>query len=190
MNLLGVLPFARFLLQNVLTPGSIAVDGTTGNGHDTVFLAKLVGETGHVYGFDVQDQAIHQTNKRVKELGFPERVTLFHASHEQVATLIPPDQHPNIKAAIFNLGYLPGSDKTIVTKPESTITAIKKLLSIMPSGALIVLVIYHGHEEGKIEKTALESFVTDLDQTTVHVLRYEFINQVNDPPFIIAIEKR
>ena len=44
-----ILPYARILLEKAVSPGDIAIDATAGNGHDTLFLAKLVGENGHVY---------------------------------------------------------------------------------------------------------------------------------------------
>ncbi|KHF39696.1 class I SAM-dependent methyltransferase [Halalkalibacter okhensis] len=190
MNVLGVLPFARFLLENALEPGDYAVDGTVGNGHDTVFLANLVGENGRVYGFDIQPQAIEQATARVIEHQLLERVTLFQKGHEEVRSLIPETEHTKIKGAIFNLGYLPGGDKSIVTEATTTIASISALLDIMPKGGTIVLVIYHGHEGGKREKDALLSFLEQYDQRLAHVLKYEFINQANDPPFVVAVEKR
>lgn len=190
MKVLGVLPFARFLIENVLQPGDCAIDCTVGNGHDTVFLAKLVGENGHVFGFDIQAQAISSTTTRLNEEKLGDRVTLFQIGHEHVLDTIPKQSQSKIKAAIFNLGYLPGGDKTIVTKPTSTLAAISILLDLMPKGGTIVLVIYHGHEEGQIEKDHVLTFVEQIDQRMAHVLKYEFINQANNPPFVIAIEKR
>jgi hypothetical protein len=88
------------------------------------------------------------------------------------------------------LGYLPGSDKSVVTKPETTISAIQQLLEIMVPEGIIILVIYHGHTEGAIERDALMSYCQDIDQKKAHVLQYRFMNQQNNPPFIVAIEKR
>ncbi|ARK31786.1 class I SAM-dependent methyltransferase [Halalkalibacter krulwichiae] len=190
MKVLGVLPFARFLLENALKAGDIAVDCTIGNGHDTVYLASLVGDNGRVYGFDIQEQAIHSTTRRLQEHHLETRVELHHKGHEEVINAIPEMDHPKVKAAIFNLGYLPGGDKAIVTRASSTITAIKHLIELMPQGGTIVLVIYHGHEEGKEEKHHVLTYVEQLDQRFAHVLKYEFINQANNPPFVIAIEKR
>ncbi len=158
MNVLGVLPFARFLIENTLEPGDCAIDCTVGNGHDTVFLAKLVGENGHVYGFDIQAEAISSTTARLNEEKLNDRVTLFQIGHEHVLTTIPEQKQSKMKAAIFNLGYLPGGDKSIVTKPSSTVAAIRSLLAMMPKGGTIVLVIYHGHEEGQIEKDRVSYF--------------------------------
>mgnify|MGYP001233475182 CR=1 FL=1 len=190
MTLDGILPFARNLLGKAASNGDIAVDATMGNGHDTLFLANLVGSTGMVYAFDVQPDAVLNTKKRLEEHSLLDRAALFHKGHEQLHSCIPKGHHGKISAAIFNLGYLPGSDKTVVTKPDTTIEAISQLLPIMAQGGLIVLVIYHGHEKGKIERDHLLNYVAQLDQKDVHVLKYQFINQKNSPPFIIAIEKR
>ncbi|GAA3320280.1 hypothetical protein GCM10020331_030620 [Ectobacillus funiculus] len=67
MKLERILPFARTLLQMAVKDGSYAVDATIGNGHDTAFLAQLVGEAGKVFGFDIQEQAILNTQARLTE---------------------------------------------------------------------------------------------------------------------------
>lgn len=189
MKLEKILPFASRLLKDSLTPGDIAVDGTVGNGFDTVFLADLVGEEGHVYGFDIQQAAIDQTEKKLASEKVTERCTLFTAGHEQVTYRIPEKHHGQIKAAIFNLGYLPGGDKSIITHFETTISSVEQLLDIMAPGGMIVLVIYHGHPGGAEERDHLLEYAAALSQHRAHVLQYQFINQVNDPPFILAIEK-
>jgi len=189
MKLERILPFAKNLLQKAVKPGDIVVDATVGNGHDTVFLAEIVGENGKVYGFDVQEEAIVATKERLAEHDLSDRGILFHEGHEHLSTKIPTNDYGKITGAIFNLGYLPGSDKTIVTKPETTIAAIGQLLEIMSPGGIIVLVIYHGHEQGAIERDFLLQYCQQLDQKRAHVLQYQFINQQNNPPFIVAIEK-
>ncbi|MGE8078942.1 class I SAM-dependent methyltransferase [Peribacillus loiseleuriae] len=190
MKLMNILPFARFLLQTALESGDIAIDGTCGNGHDTAYLANLVGETGHVYGFDIQQEAIDNTKEKLRTENLLQQCTLIQTGHEHVKTYVSEQQYGQIKAAIFNLGYLPGGDKSIVTAAESTIAAIEQLLEIMAPKGVIVLVIYHGHEGGVIERDALLDYATSLPQDKAHVLQYGFINQVNHPPFIVAIEKR
>lgn len=190
MKLDRILPFAKVLLKKSVSEGDVVVDATVGNGHDTVFLAELVGETGKVYGFDVQEQAIATTKERLKQQDLLERVVLFQNGHEHLAASIPPGEHEKITGAVFNLGFLPGSDKTVVTQAETTIRAINQLLEIMASEGIIVLVIYHGHEGGAAERDALLKHCSQLDQKTAHVLQYQFINQQHNPPFIVAIEKK
>lgn len=185
MKLQRVLQYAQFLLKDTVETGDIVVDATAGNGYDTTFLAQLVGENGHVFAFDVQQQAIDSTNKRVNEAGVANRVSTILDGHENVAQYV---QKP-ISAAIFNLGYLPGSEHQIITKPNTTLQAIESLLNLLKVGGMIVLVIYYGHEGGKEERDQVIEYVSNLPQKKVHVLRYEFINQKNDPPFVIALEK-
>ncbi|WP_078544436.1 tRNA (mnm(5)s(2)U34)-methyltransferase [Litchfieldia alkalitelluris] len=190
MKLERILPYARKLLGLAVTSGDIVIDATVGNGHDTAFLASLVGENGHVYGFDIQNVAIINTEVKLMQENLLSQVTLLQKSHDQIKDYIPIELQGKVAAAIFNLGYLPGGDKGIVTKPDSTIDAIEQLLEIMKPEGIIVLVIYHGHEEGAYERDELLKYVANIDQKVAHVLNYRFINQVNNPPFIIAIEKR
>ncbi|MED4788473.1 class I SAM-dependent methyltransferase [Bacillus atrophaeus] len=189
MMLKKILPYSKELLQMAADKGSIVVDATMGNGHDTLFLAKLVGENGHVYAFDIQESALAATRERLGEEYVP-RVTLFHKSHDKIAESLPPEADGRVAAAIFNLGYLPGGDKSVTTHGASTIKAIEQLLAMMKEDGLIVLVVYHGHPEGKAEKEELLAYCRNIDQQTARVLSYGYLNQQNDPPFIIAIEKK
>lgn len=185
MKLTRVLNYAQFLLRDTVVSGDIVVDATAGNGHDAALLAELVGESGHVYAFDVQQQAVDSTTARLSELGYATRSTVILDGHERVAHYV---EEP-IKAAVFNLGYLPGADHTVVTKPSTTVLALEAILQQLVVGGIIVLVIYHGHPGGKEERDRVIDFTASLPQKHIQVLRYEFINQKNDPPFLIALEK-
>ena len=185
MKLQRVLQYAQSLLKDAIHEGDIAVDATAGNGHDTLFLAQLVGDEGYVYAFDVQKEAVDSTLHRLLDNALEHRALVLKDGHENVAKYV----SKPVAGAIFNLGYLPGSNHEIITKPNTTITAIESLLKLLKVGGIIVLVIYHGHEGGKDERDAVISYVSKLPQKYVHVLRYEFLNQQNDPPFVIALEK-
>lgn len=185
MKLQRVLQYAQSLLEMTIGEGEIAVDATAGNGHDTLFLANLVGDDGYVYSFDVQKQAVDATLHRLLDNALEHRALVLRDGHENVAKYITKP----VAGAIFNLGYLPGSDHDIITKPNTTIQALESLLKLLKVGGIIVLVIYHGHEGGKEERDEVIRFVSELPQKYIHVLRYEFLNQQNDPPFVIALEK-
>ena len=105
-----VLPFSKQLLQKVVNSGDVVIDATAGNGYDTLFLAELVGQTGHVYSFDVQEEAMTSTKAKLDDENI-HHVTLIHDGHQHVLNYV---KQP-ISAAIFNLGYLPGSDQSITT---------------------------------------------------------------------------
>lgn len=108
MKLERVLPFARTLLQTAVKEGDYAIDATLGNGHDTCFLAEIVGENGKVFGFDIQREAIESSATRLKEKGLEERTVLVHDSHDTLSSVLPEEAKGNVTGAIFNLGYLPG----------------------------------------------------------------------------------
>ncbi|MFC4558585.1 class I SAM-dependent methyltransferase [Virgibacillus kekensis] len=185
----GIINYSHYLLETAVTAGDTVIDATCGNGHDTTFLAKLVGETGHVYGFDIQDQAIENTKIRLAQSSLT-NASIIKDSHSNFIHHIPVDQLTKLGGAIFNLGYLPGSDKSIITRSESTILAIEGILSHLKRNGIVVLVVYYGHEGGTQEKEQLMRYTRQLDQKLFSVLYYGFINQKNNPPFILAIQKR
>lgn len=186
MKLERILPFTKTLIQQHTTNNSIVIDATCGNGNDTLFLAQEVPD-GKVYAFDIQDAAINNT--KAKTVAY-KNISVVKDSHANVKTHIPSEHHGHIDAAIFNLGYLPKGDKSIVTQANSTIVAIENIFDLLAPEGIIILVIYHGHEEGKVERDAILTFLQQFDQNKAHVLQYQFINQQNNPPFICAIEKR
>lgn len=178
--------FSHDLLREHVPSGGIAVDATAGNGYDTALLAELVGPQGQVYAFDIQRQALERTAERLEKLGFRDRVTLIEDGHQFLQRYVT----CGIDAAIFNLGYLPGGDKTIITRPDTTLQALRSAVAQLNQGGLVVLVIYTGHSGGRQELAAILDFVKELDGRTFNVLQYRFLNQPGQPPQVIAIKKR
>lgn len=174
------LEMAHDFLAQVITQEDIVVDATMGNGHDTLFLAKLAKQ---VYAFDIQEQALKQTSQRLQEAGFI-NVKLILQGHETVDQFV-----KEVKAAIFNLGYLPSADKSIITKPQTTIESLDKLCQMLVKGGRIAIMIYYGHEGGDIERDAVMDFVSQLPQQEYTATIYRTLNQINHPPFLVMIEK-
>ncbi|WP_461182418.1 tRNA 5-(aminomethyl)-2-thiouridylate-methyltransferase MnmM [Virgibacillus kimchii] len=189
MTLKGILKYAHYLLEETVEKGDTVIDATCGNGHDTVFLSRLVGEEGHVLAIDIQEQAIQSTKDRLVENRL-KNVSLIHDSHAYIGDYLQLEDEAKLGGAIFNLGYLPRSDKKVITESDSTITAVSSILYHLKQNRLVVIVVYHGHEGGEAEKKALLKYVTTLDQKKFAVLKYGFINQKNDPPFILAVQKK
>ena len=174
------LEMAHDFLAQVITQEDIVVDATMGNGYDTLFLARLAKQ---VYAFDIQEQALEKTSQRLLEAGFT-NVELILQGHETV------DQYVSeVKAAIFNLGYLPSADKSIITQPQTTIEALDKLCQLLGKGGRIAIMIYYGHEGGDIERDAVMDFVSQLPQQEYTATIYRTLNQINNPPFLVMIEK-
>lgn len=177
---------ARLFIRQRVEEGSIALDATMGNGHDTAFLADLVGSEGKVYSFDIQEIALENTRERLKNKNLLDRVELIKDSHENVDLYV----NGKIDLCIFNLGYLPDGDHSIITKPISTIKALKKVLELLNKNGILLVVLYYGHEGGLEEKDKVELFLKSLDQRQFDSLKFDFINQKNNPPVLIGVEKK
>ena len=174
------LEMAHDFLTQVIIKDDIVVDATMGNGHDTLFLAKLAKQ---VYAFDIQEQALEKTNQRLQAAGLT-NVQLILQGHETVDQFV-----SELKAAIFNLGYLPSADKSVITRPHTTIEALEKLCNRLVKGGRIAIMIYYGHEGGDLEKDAVLNYVSQLPQQEYTATIYRTLNQVNNPPFLVMIEK-
>lgn len=178
--MLKPLEMAHAFLAEILTKNDYALDATMGNGHDTVFLAKRAKE---VFAFDVQFEALQNTRNRADAEGL-DNVRLFWSGHQNINHYI-----LGCKVAIFNLGYLPNGDKSITTRYDTTIDAIEQVLNILSVGGRVSIVIYPGHEVGKLEKVEVLDYVSALDQNYFTVMLYEPLNQINTPPLLVMIEK-
>ena len=180
---------ARFLAADILLrtveAGDAVVDATMGNGHDTLFLCSLVGETGRVYAFDIQPDAVEATLTRLAEAGMADRAELFCTGHEHMAEKVPGP----IRAAVFNLGWLPGGDHGITTRTETTLRAVSQALELLLPLGVMVLCAYPGHEEGSREREALDRFFTNLPPREFNVLRHTFLNAGPGAPVCYAVQK-
>lgn len=163
----------------------IGVDATAGNGNDTLFLAKKLGKQGRVYAFDIQEEALAETDKLLKNHGLRDRVKLIHAGHERLGEFV---QTP-IDRMVFNLGYRPRGDKTIITLPETTIHALGEGLKLLSPQGLIVLTVYTGHPGGLKEWEELKSFLGQLSREEWNIVQLSFLNRYEKTPFNIGIER-
>ena len=184
-NMIDLLQLQKQFILNHLGEGDTAVDFTMGNGHDTEFLSKTVGENGHVYAFDVQQQAVDSTARNLAAAGCPSNYTLILDSHHRVKEYV----RGPIRAGMFNLGYLPGSDKSITTMRVTTMPAIEAAIDLLDHGGVLLVAVYPGHAEGDAEGKMLLDYFATLDR---HVICCTLIRILNSPtsPFFIFIEKK
>ncbi|MCR3955753.1 MAG: class I SAM-dependent methyltransferase [Gudongella sp.] len=178
--------FTEILMERFVSEGKVCVDGTVGNGHDACKLAGLVGESGFVYGFDIQAEAIVSSQTLIESRGLENRVRLIQDTHENMEIHVP-DQ---IDFIIYNLGYLPGGDKTIRTESNAIIKSMEKSLRIMKPGAVMLVTAYRGHQGGLDEYIAVKKYLRSLPQRSYNVFEFSFINQKNNPPITIGLEVR
>ncbi|WP_027087737.1 tRNA (mnm(5)s(2)U34)-methyltransferase [Cohnella panacarvi] len=190
---LSVLSQAQRYVTERVQGGEPVIDATTGNGVDTLFLAKLSGPRGAVFAFDVQAAALERTRARLANAASAgerlARVELLLAGHEEMNTLVPSEYHGRIAAIMFNLGYLPGADRRLTTKTDTTLIALVSALMLLRGGGLLTIVVYPGHEGGDAEASAVEQWASTIPPMIAQCVVYRF-PQKNASPYLIAIVKK
>ncbi len=189
MKHISLLNTAHDQIKNILHPGDIAIDATVGNGHDTVFLAKQIAPSGHVYGFDIQQAAIDSTLEKIRQAHISDCLTLIHASHADMSEKIPAELHGKIKAIMFNLGYLPGSDKSVITQTDSTLTALTVAAGILATNGIITLLAYPGHPGGDQETDQVKNWCGQLDAQQFKINTIYSTEHKDTAPRLFVIRK-
>ena len=184
--MIDLLEVEKSLVTPHIVSGGTAVDFTMGNGHDTVFLSKTVGETGKVYAFDIQQRAIESTENNLIKSGCAKNWQLILASHDRAPEFV---KEP-IKAGIFNLGYLPGSgNKELTTQRKTTLPAVKNAVSMLGHDSILIVAVYPGHPEGAAEGRELEAFFETVSRFTYTVAQVKLLNSPTSPFFITVQTK-
>lgn len=150
---------AHIFIKKSLYPGSKAIDATMGHGHDTAFLANCVGINGLVYAFDVQERALQSTQKRLKAANIHLQVILNLKSHEAMLDVVPSSWVGATNTIVFNLGYLPHSDKTCITQKATTSKALKASYMLLAPGGILSIMLYAGHSGGEEEANGVREWV-------------------------------
>jgi predicted methyltransferase len=188
MSLPTVLELAKQYIEAVLPMGGVALDGTMGNGYDTLFLAQRVGAAGRVYAFDVQPEALDATHRRLESEGVAERVTLIHASHAEMTQHLP--ANITLHAAMYNLGYLPHGDKSVITHAASTLAALSETLTRLVAGGILTVVLYPGHAGGDDEAAAVIAWAQGLLPDVAQIQWTQSFNTRRPAPSLLIIGKR
>jgi len=186
--------WAMEIVGQYVHKGDTVIDGTMGNGHDTLALAKLVGPEGRVIAFDVQPMALENTRALMEsereDVGGA-NFRLILDSNANMRKYVGGDGEPEeVNAVLFNLGYLPGGDKSVTTTKAETLRAVNEALDLVKPGGLICTVLYSGHAQGAEEKTALLDWAKELNAKEYHVAYISMWNQKKCPPEILLITKK
>lgn len=183
--MLSLIGLQKDLMLSHLSAGDTVADFTMGNGYYTLFLSQTVGESGKVYAFDIQQEALDSTQKLLNDNNAPNNYSLILDSHHNCKQYI--DQP--IKAGVFNLGYLPGGDKSITTKHDTTLPAIKAAIQLMDKDAILIIAAYPGHEEGEIEGEMIGQMLSTLNKKQYGVGLFRLINSPTSPYFYVVETK-
>ena len=171
-----------FILQHI-SEGDTVVDFTMGNGNDTLFLSRAVGDKGRVFAFDIQEEALASTRKLLEDSAAPENYTLICASHHRVKEFV---SEP-IKAGMFNLGYLPRSGKkAVTTMRETTMPAVTAALELLAPDGVLIVAIYPGHEEGALEGEMLREYFKGLSRFRICPSEFKILNSPTSPYFFLV----
>jgi hypothetical protein len=180
----GPVPLSHLLLRRFIQTGHRVIDATCGNGKDTLLLAELVGETGHVWAFDIQQEALDRTAQRLTEQNLQQRVSLLHAGHERLLELVDAPLH----GIVFNLGWLPGAPREIATNTTTTLTALEASLQLLAPAGLVLITCYPGHAGGDREAVAVQEWAASLSSRSHFVWRMGQLNVSADAPFCLLIQ--
>ncbi len=175
----------HFIREHV-QPGDCCIDATCGNGNDTRLLCELVGDSGTVLAFDIQDTAVNTTKKRLEEAGLLGRAKILLDSHVRMGEYV---SDASVSCIVFNFGYLPGGDHDIATQKDSSVTAIHEGLRLLKKGGIMSLCIYSGGDTGFEEKDAILEELERLDGKEYLVIVSSYFNRKNSPPLPVLIIK-
>lgn len=183
----NVVQMAQSFVVQFIQPDDLVLDATAGNGYDTLFLAEQVGDNGLVYAVDCQNDAIEATRKRLNDNSLAHRVSFLHGSHAELHTLLPQQNRLQLSAAMFNLGYLPGSDKTVITTGHTTIHALDTLIDFLAPTAIISIAVYTGHQGGAQEHEMVHNWCAKLPPNEFRSLNLSVLNVARNPPHLYII---
>ena len=167
-------------MDEQIRPGDTVCDCTMGNGHDTAYMCRLTGDTGTVYSFDIQPEALSRTEALLAEEHLLTPARLILDSHSHLKQYI---DHP-IRFFVFNLGYLPDGDPTVITKGTSTLEAIE--------AGEMQGTVYNDKEDQalQIAKLAVEVFKgehqvrKELKEGRYYVSQYQQVDSSNAEEFL------
>ena len=190
-----IVGWSHELLAEKISAGQLAVDLTAGNGYDALILWRLVGAEGQVIAFDIQPDALRSTRQRLEENGAQVRssvaegplpaqagVDLVAAGHQNLNRYLPGMP----QAIIANLGYFPGGDQQIVTRPETTLRALQQATDALAPGGRLAVVVYTGHPGGRQEGALVDDYFASLCHSLFQVLQLKVTNRPEAPHLISA----
>lgn len=172
-------------MEEIVRPGDAVCDCTMGNGNDTLFLCRLVGDQGMVYSFDIQQEAIDRTKMLLIQHHMDGRAELILDSHSRVLQYV---REP-IRFFVYNLGYLPDGDPSVITKGDTTVHSIEAVLSLTVAGGGGAILSYYGHPGGREEKEDVEMYLQNLPPKYFSVMKIGAFNRRNMPPVLYLVKR-
>jgi len=182
---LSLTELAHNLISVKLKSIKCGIDATCGNGHDTLFLSGLCSNSGIIYSFDIQEEALRNTAVVLEKNNLTNNVKLIHTGHENILEHIDFE----VDVIMFNLGYLPNSDRKINTSYDTTIFALESCLKILCVNGIISIICYPKHKSGFEEMVCVKQWIRDLSNSEYYVKEYLSENSDKTTPILYVIER-
>lgn len=186
MNYSKITEWCHEIIRATAKRDGFYIDATMGKGNDTLLLCQLAGACGHVLAFDIQEEALKYTEKKLKEAGYS-NARLVRTGHEHMDRYV---DEETADVICFNFGYLPGGDHHVATKAQTSIEAIGKGLKILKRGGLMSLCIYSGGDTGFEEKEKILEYLKNISGQEYTVIVNEYYNRENNPPMPVFIYRK
>lgn len=180
-----------FWVQELLKPyvekARVLVDGTAGNGWDTLYLIKHSSKNAQIFSFDIQPNALESTKTLVEKENLEglDKVTFICSNHRKFQEYI---KEP-IDVAMMNLGYLPNGDKSLTTQAEDSLETVTQLMVRLRLHGAISVICYPGHSEGKKEYKVISDFLSSISSKEFQIMRIEKWNHIAESPVAFLIER-
>ena len=181
------LDLAHSYWSQLVQKGDTLIDATCGNGHDTLKLCLLTLSLhkGKVYAIDIQKDAIKSTSHFLishLDPSLQQQVIIKNQCHSSFPSEIVPG---SVKLIVYNLGYLPGSDKKLTTEISTTLKSISQALNLLQKGGALSITCYPGHPEGKRELEEIIAFTTQLSPTEWSCCQHLWLNRKQAPSLLL-----
>lgn len=182
------LSLAHRLWGQIVRPGDRVVDATLGKGRDALRLAQLClqHESGRLVGLDIQPQAIDTTWALLADhlpASALQQVRLMVGDHAR----FPSDLEPgSIRLIVYNLGYLPGSDESVITTSQGTLQSLEAARELLHPGGTISCTCYSGHPGGDEEEQAVLAWASRLPRSQWTVTHTRWLNRRKGPSLLMV----
>ena len=176
---------AQKLINDKFSRIKYGIDATCGNGNDTLFLVGICDPDGMIFSFDIQEEALDITEKLLSGNNITQSVMLVNSGHENMEKVI----KPKVDVVMFNLGFLPYSESTICTKPETTIPALVSACNLIREGGIITVLCYPGTVKGKTETNEVKAWINGINGNEFLVSEYTSDDPDDTTPVLYVLQK-
>ena len=106
-------------------------------------------------------------------------LTKIYETHKDIDTL----NCSNFDLILYNLGFLPGSDKKVITSYESTLESLEKAYNLINDEGVILIASYIRHSQG------YEEYTNIINYLNTHKINYKEYKSEDSFDILISSQK-